>query len=38
MNMHKAYALIERLSDALESQGYFRGVDMPGSGGKGSRL
>lgn len=31
MNMHKAYALIERLSEALETQGYFRGVDMPGS-------
>jgi len=31
MKMHRAYALIERLVDALNTQGYFRGVDMPAS-------
>jgi hypothetical protein len=31
MRMDKAYALIERLSDALEQQGYFRAVDTPSS-------
>ncbi|VUC37751.1 unnamed protein product [Clonostachys rosea] len=29
MNMHKAYALVERLANVLESQGYFRGIDTP---------
>ncbi|KYK54171.1 phosphoinositide phosphatase [Drechmeria coniospora] len=29
MKMHKAHALVERLHDALISQGYFRGVDTP---------
>ncbi|KAK7430118.1 Phosphoinositide phosphatase sac1 [Neonectria magnoliae] len=29
MRMDKAYALIERLSDALDKQGYFRAVDTP---------
>lgn len=31
MKMHKAYALVERLAEALESQGYFRAVDTPTS-------
>ncbi|KAM0284281.1 hypothetical protein ACHAQH_002072 [Verticillium albo-atrum] len=31
MKMHRAYALVERLSEALASQGYFRAVDMPGT-------
>ncbi|KAL4730646.1 Phosphoinositide phosphatase sac1 [Fusarium chlamydosporum] len=31
MKMHKAYALIEKLADALEKQGYFRAVDTPSS-------
>lgn len=29
MRMDKAYALIERLADGLEKQGYFRAVDTP---------
>lgn len=29
MKMHKAYALIEKLAEALEKQGYFRAVDTP---------
>ncbi|PNY18817.1 Phosphoinositide phosphatase SAC1 [Tolypocladium capitatum] len=29
MNMHKAYAIVERLHDALAAQSYFRGVDTP---------
>ena len=31
MNMHKAYALIERMATEIDAQGYFRGVDMPAS-------
>ncbi|CAM1504507.1 Fc.00g020980.m01.CDS01 [Cosmosporella sp. VM-42] len=31
MKMHKAYALIEKLADALDKQGYFRAVDTPAS-------
>ncbi|GJD03026.1 Phosphoinositide phosphatase [Colletotrichum higginsianum IMI 349063] len=31
MKMHRAYALVEKLRDALDSQAYFRAVDMPGS-------
>lgn len=31
MKMHKAYALIEKLADALDKQGYFRAVDTPSS-------
>lgn len=29
MKMHKAYALVEKLQEALSAQGYFRGVDTP---------
>ncbi|KJZ77345.1 hypothetical protein HIM_03069 [Hirsutella minnesotensis 3608] len=29
MKMHRAYALVERLREALANQGYFRGVDTP---------
>ncbi|KAK5992705.1 Phosphatidylinositol-3-phosphatase SAC1 [Cladobotryum mycophilum] len=29
MKMHKAYAIVERLREAIDAQGYFRGVDMP---------
>ncbi|KAI5467389.1 SacI homology domain-containing protein [Mariannaea sp. PMI_226] len=31
MRMDRAYSLIERLSDPIEQQGYFRAVDMPSS-------
>ncbi|KAH0429620.1 hypothetical protein CcaCcLH18_08320 [Colletotrichum camelliae] len=31
MKMHRAYALIEKLKEALDAQGYFRAVDMPGA-------
>ncbi|KAK2009325.1 hypothetical protein LZ32DRAFT_426516 [Colletotrichum eremochloae] len=31
MKMHRAYALVEKLRDALDAQGYFRAVDMPGA-------
>lgn len=31
MKMHRAYSLVEKLGEALETQSYFRGVDMPGS-------
>lgn len=31
MQMHKAYGLVQRLSEALQAQGYFRGVDTPAS-------
>ncbi|KAK1624912.1 SacI homology domain-containing protein [Colletotrichum phormii] len=31
MKMHRAYALVEKLQEALHDQGYFRAVDMPGS-------
>lgn len=31
MKMHRAYALVEKLQEALQDQGYFRAVDMPGS-------
>ncbi|KAF7559372.1 hypothetical protein G7046_g4776 [Stylonectria norvegica] len=31
MKMHKAYALIEKLMEALDKQGYFRAVDTPAS-------
>ncbi|ROT39555.1 hypothetical protein SODALDRAFT_339075 [Sodiomyces alkalinus F11] len=30
LRMHRAYALVEKLADALAQQGYFRAVDMPG--------
>jgi phosphatidylinositol 4-phosphatase len=29
--MDRAYTLLDKLSDALQKQGYFRGVDMPAS-------
>ncbi|OAQ76216.1 phosphoinositide phosphatase [Purpureocillium lilacinum] len=29
MKMHKAYALVDKLQEALAAQGYFRGVDTP---------
>ncbi|KAJ6442891.1 phosphoinositide phosphatase [Purpureocillium lavendulum] len=29
MKMHKAYALVDKLQEALATQGYFRGVDTP---------
>ncbi|KAL6904596.1 phosphoinositide phosphatase [Trichoderma evansii] len=31
MQMHKAHAIVDRLRDAVDAQGYFRGVDMPGN-------
>jgi hypothetical protein len=31
MNMHKAWAITERLREELTAQSYFRGVDMPGN-------
>ncbi|KAK1984993.1 SacI homology domain-containing protein [Colletotrichum cereale] len=31
MKMHRAYALVEKLRDALDAQAYFRAVDMPGT-------
>lgn len=31
MQMHKAYAIVDRLRDAVDAQGYFRGVEMPGN-------
>ncbi|TDZ20631.1 Phosphoinositide phosphatase SAC1 [Colletotrichum orbiculare MAFF 240422] len=34
MKMHRAYALIERLKEAIDAQGYFRAVDMPGADGR----
>lgn len=30
LRMHRAYALVEKLADALARQAYFRAVDMPG--------
>ncbi|KAK1996690.1 hypothetical protein LX36DRAFT_658332 [Colletotrichum falcatum] len=38
MKMHRAYALVERLRDALDAQGYFRAVDMPGAAAADGRL
>lgn len=29
MKMHKAFALVDKLQEALDKQSYFRGVDMP---------
>ena len=31
MKMHRAYGLVEELQGEIEKQGYFRGIDMPGS-------
>jgi hypothetical protein len=31
LRMHRAFLLIEKLAKDIEAQGYFRGVDMPGS-------
>jgi phosphatidylinositol 4-phosphatase len=31
LKMHRAYALVEKLAEALKTQGYFRAVDMPAS-------
>lgn len=33
MKMYKAYALVEKLKDDIDRQGYFRGVEMPGNAG-----